>query len=48
MRERAIFAAEGATTPETLRQKDRNWYGALESRRVRLTDGVIPDDGLRI
>jgi len=35
-------AAEGATAPETLRQKDRKMTGALESRPAGLTDGVIP------
>ena len=33
-------AAEGATAPETLRQKDRARKAALESERQLSTDGV--------
>jgi hypothetical protein len=34
--ESAVPGAEGATAPETLRQKDRQGEGTLESRRARL------------
>ena len=36
------FGAEGATPPETLRQKDRKFFDILESR----LDGVTPHKDL--
>ena len=45
--ESAVSGAEGATAPETLRQKDRQGEGTLESRRAefaRLTEEVNRGD----
>ena len=36
--ESILYSAEGATTPETLRQKDRKFYNS--GKRLVLTEGV--------
>jgi len=39
--------AEGATAPETLRQKDRRGKGTLESRRATAGDARLTDEVTR-